>query len=57
MAEKFQQTETLLKFLSFRGVTLAKMNKSHRNVNCNCNSSLQNNKPSFNPIAAKRTKK
>ena len=37
----------------WRGVTLAKMNQSHWNVNWNSNSWLQSNKPSFNPIAAK----
>jgi hypothetical protein len=42
--------------LSSRGVTLAKINHSHRNTNSNCNSLLQNNKPSFNHIAAKMAK-
>jgi hypothetical protein len=43
--------------LSSRGITLTKMNQSHRNANCNCNSLLQSNKPSFNSIAAKMSKK
>jgi hypothetical protein len=39
------------------GVTLAKINESYRNANWNHNSLLQNNKPSFNAIAAKIAKK
>jgi hypothetical protein len=33
------------------------MNQSHQNANWNCNSLLQSNKPSFNPIATKISKK
>jgi hypothetical protein len=36
---------------------MQKMNQSHQNANRNCNSLLQNNKPSFNPIAAKMGEK
>jgi hypothetical protein len=51
---KLKKSENLL---SSRGVTLAKMNQSHRNINWNSNSWLQSNIPSFNPIAAKMAKK
>jgi hypothetical protein len=42
--------------LSSRGVTLAKMNHSHPNVNWNCNSLLKSNKLSFKAITAKMAK-
>jgi TRAP-type mannitol/chloroaromatic compound transport system substrate-binding protein len=51
---KLKKSEILV---SSRGVTLAKMNQSHQKVNWNSNSSLQSNRPSFNPTAAKMAKK
>jgi hypothetical protein len=38
------------------GITLAKINQSHRNTNWNSNFWLQSNTPRFNPIAAKMAK-
>jgi hypothetical protein len=57
MAKKSPENWKNLKFSCSRGITLAKMNQSHRNANWNSNSWLQSNTPSFNPIAVKMTKK
>jgi hypothetical protein len=58
MAKKVWKTENFLNSSKFQGhIALAKMNQSHRNANWNGNSFLQSNKPSFNAVAAKMTKK
>jgi hypothetical protein len=55
--KKVQKIEKFLILLCSRGITLAKMNQSHQNTNWNCNSLLQNNKPSFNATTVKIAKK
>jgi hypothetical protein len=54
MSGKLKNSQILL---SSGGITPAKMNQSHWNVNWNWNSFLQSNKPSFSAIAAKMAKK
>jgi hypothetical protein len=55
--ESMENWKILKILLSSRGVTLAKMNQSHRNANWNCNSLLKSNKLGFNATAAKMAKK
>jgi hypothetical protein len=56
MAKKYEKLKSSEILLSSRGLTLAKMNQSHRKANWNCNALLQSNKLSFNAAAAKIAK-
>jgi hypothetical protein len=51
--KQVRKTEKFLNSSEFQDITLAKMNQSNQNANWNCNSLLQNNKPSFNAVDSK----
>jgi hypothetical protein len=58
LIKKSRKIENSEIFLSSRGITVAKINRSHRNTRWNCKSlvHVQNKKSSFNAIAAKMAK-